>query len=446
MLMHLTSTTPDADTSTSIDLAFLHERGLDPARALREDERRATAAVRAAAEACDGVLVRLGGRAGRLGETVVATALLEGVLLGLRTLGRVGVPVHIAVDGPAAELFDAATYREQHWPEIEVVPLPAAIGAADASSAALVRTLPGRRPLVFDLHGGHDGMPALEIAGEHDVGGQRIATCTRLFRTGVRAYAAHGPARRYADFVEDLLNLDADSVDGERAQPTLAIAAEREDAQAISRRYDLRPGTLRIAGIFQSVVPAKCYGHWEAVLDGVCRHVAERVPGAAVDVVLACGPDEQNPEGVRLADLEAELGAFTGTGGNARVRVVRTETLRDLAALLARAALVLANDTGPGHVAGALGVPTVTPYLPGEVYSRRVWASSPQHRGVTLDPNPYTRRQIEQAVLWANTGVIDSIPPDEVIRAALAALPAPYRAHAWGPPGGRGDRRLSQPK
>lgn len=109
----------------SLDLAVPHDRGLDPARALTQDERRHLDAVRAEAASCDHVVVRMGGRAGRLGECVVATALLEGFLLALAALDKRRVPVRIAVDGPAAELFDASLYRDRHWPEIHMLALPA---------------------------------------------------------------------------------------------------------------------------------------------------------------------------------------------------------------------------------------------------------------------------------------------------------------------------------
>lgn len=407
----------------SLDLAFLHDRGLDPARPLAGDERRHLDAVRAEMASCDHVVVRMGGRAGRLGECVVATALLEGFLLALAALGKRRVPVRIAVDGPAAELFDAALYRDRHWPEIDVLALP----AEDAEQAAdgVIAVAAGRRTLVVDLHGGHDGMPALDVTTS---GGRRVATLARLFRAGVRAYASRGPVRRYAAFVEDLLALPSGTLDSLRAQPTVPLShAERASYPALARAHGLRPGALPVVGFFQSVVPAKCYGWWEAVLGGICDDFAARFPGSQLDVVLACGPDDQNPDGVRYDDLRGEFAGFTGVRGNARAHVVRTPSLRELAVLATHSLLALSNDTGPGHIAGALGVPTVTPYLPGNVYSRRVWSSTLWHRGVTLEPNPYTRQQVEAAVLWNHTEIIDAIPPEALIAQALDALPAGYR-------------------
>ncbi len=407
----------------SLDLAFLHDWGLDAMRPLADGERRHLEAVHAEVASCDHVVVLMGGRAGRLGECVVATALLEGFLHALAALGKRHVPVHIAVDGPGVELFDAPLYRERHWPEIDVLPLPA--GDAEQTADGGIAALGARRTLVVDLHGGHDGMPALDVTAS---GGSRVATLARLFRAGVRAYASRGPVRRYAAFIEELLALPFGTVDCLRAQPTIPLShAERASYPALARALGLRPGALSVVGCFQSVVPAKCYGRWEAVLVGLCTAFAARFPGSQLDVVLTCGPDDQNPDGVRYDDLRAEFTGFTGMRGNAHAHVVRTPSLRELAVLVSHSLLTLSNDTGPGHIAGALGVPTITPYLPGNVYSRRVWSSTLWHRGVTLDPNPYSRQQVEAAVLWNHTEIIDAIPPEALIAQALDALPAAYR-------------------
>jgi ADP-heptose:LPS heptosyltransferase len=86
--------------------------------------------------------------------------------------------------------------------------------------------------------------------------------------------------------------------------------------------------------------------------------------------------------------------------------------------------LVLSNDTGPGHLAGALSIPTITPFLPGGVYSKEVWASSLWHHGVTLEPSPFTTQEIESAVICDDTAVIDRVPPESIVAEALACLMA----------------------
>ncbi len=154
----------------------------------------------------------------------------------------------------------------------------------------------------------------------------------------------------------------------------------------------------------------------------LAQQVARRFPRQQLDFLIACGPDADLPEGVRLADMAAEFADFTGTRQNARTVVRATPALRDLAILVRHAALVLSNDTGPGHLAGALQVPTIVPYLPGNVYSKAVWASTPWHHGVTLEPNPFPAQRIEAAVLWDSTDIIDSIPAERLIMAVFDQL------------------------
>jgi hypothetical protein len=390
-------------------LAALAARARDPAHALDAATRATLADLRAALLASDAISVTLGGRGGRLGEPMVATGLLEGFLLPLGALGKAGTPLAIRVDGPAIALFDADRYRARYWPAITVAPLAAAPEPPAAGHT-----------FALDLHGAHDGPPALRVAED---GARRTVTCASFFRVGVREYAARGPVRRYADCVADLLALAPGSLDGHAAQPTLRLPPDDARFAALAAVYGLRPGVPLVVGAFQSAVVAKCYGHWRAVLDGIGAQLAAARPGAALDVLIACGPDGANPPGARYSDLAAEFAGYSSGAGALRAVVARTETLGDLACCLGHAALALTNDSAPGHIAGALGVPVVTPYLPGDVYSLRVWASSLAHHGVTSDA-PYTRQQVENAVLWDHTDVIDSIPPARLVAPALAALAA----------------------
>lgn len=412
--------------SALVDLAFLHARGQDVAHQVSEHERRCVAATRAEVVRCDGVVFLLGGRAGRLGEVVVATALLEGFLLALVALDKECVPVRIVVDGIAAGLFDVRLYRSRFWPEIELMGVPlGGVEGPDTDLACLVDGLHGRRPVIVDLHGGHDGMPALSFSR---AGGRRIATLARLHRVGIRSYAARGRARRYAAFVEELLDLPAGTIDCLRAQPTIRLSQrERAAYSRVARAHGLRPDAPLIVGFFQSAVAAKCYGHWHEVLVALHADFSDRFPGGMIEFLIVCGPDDLNPEGIRFDDLRDEHAGFATSDDAIRLRVVRTRRLRELAVLLTGAVLVLSNDTGPGHIAGALRVPIVVPYLPGEVYSMRVWSSTLWHHGVTLDPSPFTRQQIENAVFWNRTNIINAIPPHDLIARALTALPAGFR-------------------
>jgi ADP-heptose:LPS heptosyltransferase len=57
--------------------------------------------------------------------------------------------------------------------------------------------------------------------------------------------------------------------------------------------------------------------------------------------------------------LDVRIGRPTRAGFPAGTLTVRPRSVRDLASALARCALVISGDTGPGHLAAALGVPTL---------------------------------------------------------------------------------------
>ncbi|HEV7126671.1 MAG TPA: hypothetical protein VGN32_04425, partial [Ktedonobacterales bacterium] len=211
-------------------LDFLSECALDPERALLPDERAALAVAHEAFAAADAVVVRLGGKAGRLGESIVATGLLEGLFLALRAAGKAGIPIHLIVDAGVAELFDAHVYRQRLWPAIHVT-TAAADQALDAAAMDLGQVR-GEHVLVVDLHGAHDGPPRVhvETEGIDETAGatagteaRHLTTLAHLARVGLREYAQRGPQRRYADFIEDLVGLPRGMLEGSQAQPHIGL-------------------------------------------------------------------------------------------------------------------------------------------------------------------------------------------------------------------------------
>ncbi len=244
----------------------------------------------------------------------------------------------------------------------------------------------------------------------------------------MRSYAHRGPERRYADFIEDLFGLPEQSIDGLQAQPRMLLSREDDERYALlAEEFKLNLAAIQVMCFFQSVVIAKCYERWDEVMIMLCDYVAQNFPQKKIDFFIACGPDEEQPEGLRKHDLVEEFHDFTGIANNARFLVYETPSLRDLAILTKHATLVLSNDTGPGHIAGALQIPTIVPYLPGNIYSKQVWSSSLWHHGVTLDPNPFTFRQIEAAILWQRTDIINSIPSEDLGFAVIKSLPLEFQ-------------------
>ena len=77
--------------------------------------------------------------------------------------------------------------------------------------------------------------------------------------------------------------------------------------------------------------------------------------------------------------------------------------LRALAGLLAKAALFIGNDSGPGHIAAAVGTPTLTLFGP-------------------TDPRLWAPRGKRSQVLQAPAADIAAIPTETAIDAAIALL------------------------
>jgi len=402
----------------NIPLDFLHERGINREHPLTAHEMASLARAGTALQQADRIVVLLGGKAGRLGECVVGSALLEGTLQALHSLERAGVPVLIYVDAGVTDLFVEQVYQEQYWPAITIVPTAKNLAIQEISAVQPVAA----HTLILDFHGGHDGMPSLQIE-QNPTDARHVTALAQLFRVGVRSYAHRGPERRYADFIEDIFALRAGSLDGLQAQPRIRLSEkERSRYPDLAQAYDLAPGALHIQCFFQSVVVAKCYERWDEVMQLLCDHLALHFPQQKIDFLLACGPDEELPIGIRKTDLEEWLQDFTGVQNNARALVRSTPNLRDLAILTSQATMALTNDTGPGHIAGALGIPTITVFLPGNIYSKQTWSSTPWHHGITLEPNPYSYQQLEAAILWRHTDIINSVPPAAIAKEIISDL------------------------
>jgi hypothetical protein len=427
------------------DLSYLHTIATSPAHPLAPAER---AALHRAAEvfrSASRFVLWTGGKAGRIGESVVETALVYATLLALRRMRRRPPPVTLVVDEGVRELFAPALFRERFWPDIEIVsgmPSQSDALARDASLQGLEQEV-----LLLDLNGAHTAPPFLRTERRRRgpyAPWRTLHTFGQLFGTAVMRFAGRGQERRYADAVETLFSLPAYTLDGYEAQPSILLS-DKEHAQAVPmlRRLGVAPGTIPFLCFFQSVAVAKCYDSWWEVMEGIAQAVAVMAPQRRVDFLLVCGPNESGHPGLDRASLEALFAGFGAAGGNARVLVCDVPSLRDLA-ILATRCVTLANDTGPGHVAGAAGSPVVTPYLPGEVYPKRIWASTPRHRGITAEPSPFTNEAVQNAVLWGENRLMTAIPPQDLVATAVDVVQLRY-----GPLGRAGDlltRQVTSPR
>ena len=407
-------------TAEASNLDFLERLAGDADTPLTESERRTLDDVRTALDAARAVVIHIGGKAGRLGEAIIGTAFLEGTLQTLAAVGRAHTPVAVIIDSSIAEIMSEAEYRTRYWPEIAII--PASPVDVERQGMASYLNVPARNILALDFHGAHDGPPTLYVE-RTPMGGQRT-TLARLNRVALRGYAARGPEQRYAAFFRDLFRLPVGSLTRSEIQPRVyPPAADLARYPQVARAFGLETeetDALLIVCFFQSVVAAKCYEGWDEVLALIAARVGRQRPGRRITFFVACGPETDQP--VHQEDVAAIFEEFTGYHGNARVVVATTPLLRDLAVILSHARLALSNDTGPGHLAGALGVPTVTPYLPGALYSRQVWASSRWHRGVTVTHNPYSFETLKAEVFAGRNDIINTVPAERLVEEALKFL------------------------
>jgi hypothetical protein len=402
------------------EMPWLQRRALDSTYLLTEADKRVVEIAHAALLRADAVELCLGGKAGRLGECIVETAFLEGMLSLLAQLGKSGTPITVFVDGEAPSLFDDVTYADQFWPSIHFQPVAGRAlidGHANASDATAHEP---RHLLALDFHGAHEGIPYLQ---QHETATSSETTLAQVHRVAVRSYAHRGPPQRYAAFLEDLFGLPEGALDDLKAQPRVRLNAhDLARYPELAREYGLNDDVTRIVCFFQSIVAAKCYENWDDVMTAISEHWAHDYPSQRLEFFIACGPNDDQP--VRCEDLAAYFAGFTGVEGNAHVIVATTPSLRDLAILLSHAALCLSNDTGPSHLAGALHVPTIAPFLPGDIYPMRVWASTLWHHGVTLSSDAFTFAEIENAILNSHTDIINSVPAGALAAEAISALEA----------------------
>jgi len=124
-------------------------------------------------------------------------------------------------------------------------------------------------------------------------------------------------------------------------------------------------------------------------------------------VVLAPGPGEES--------IARQIQA--GLGGRALVLDEPVTTLSELAALISGADLVLSNDTGPRHMAVALGVPVITVMGP----------TDPRHTAHLLERQVVLREDVECSPCHQKVCPIDHrcmrrLTPERVVEAAAELL------------------------
>lgn len=244
-----------------------------------------------------------------------------------------------------------------HTPLDDVMVLPFAEGVrlGKEDPAAFERFLNTARERHFDLavqlHGGgrYSNPFLLRLGARHTVG-SATPDAVPLERTLPYTYYQHEPSRA----------LEVAGLAG--AGPVLLEARLNPQARFVAQLPAtlgtvLPPGDTPLLVIHPGASDPR--RRWPAEAFGaVARAVAD--DGGRVLVIGDAGEKA-------LADavVSAAVGRSTGNGTGPVINIAGLLELGELAALLAKADAVLANDSGPRHLAQALGTPTVGIYWAG---------------------------------------------------------------------------------
>ena len=134
-------------------------------------------------------------------------------------------------------------------------------------------------------------------------------------------------------------------------------AAHRERAAALRAAHGIEPGCIVICP-FAGGTWAKQDKTWP----GFAGFVADELPAFGRSIVVCPGPGEEAIASEQFASA----------------RLLPNVDLGTYAALLQDAALMVSNDTGPGHVAAAVGTPLVSVLGPSDPALWRAWGPSVQ--------------------------------------------------------------------
>jgi ADP-heptose:LPS heptosyltransferase len=300
-----------------------------------------------------------GGGLGDLMFALPAVAALKAAYPG-STVTLLGTPVH--------EALLSATHSDVD--DVMVLPVAEGVRTGTEDPAATAAFFTAARERRFDLAvqlhgGGRFSNPFLLHLGARHTVGSGTPDAAPLERTLPYTYYQHEPLRA----------LEVAGLAG--ALPVLLEARLNPRAEFVAQLPAIHGTVLPAAGQPLLVLHPGASDprrHWPAASFGA---VARAAADDGARVLVVGDPSETGlADAVVSAAVGHSPGNSTGSGPATVASVAGKLALGELAALLARADAVLANDSGPRHLAQALGTPTVGIYWAGNALT-----SGPLGRG-----------------------------------------------------------------
>ncbi|GIX07521.1 MAG: ADP-heptose--LPS heptosyltransferase [Candidatus Poribacteria bacterium] len=214
-------------------------------------------------------------------------------------------------------------------------------------------------------------------------------------------HALTGGHRRgtFHEIERNLALLELLAIPTTRRQPRLFLTtAERLEARQWLREHEIAEEDFLIGIHPGASTPDRCYPEERYAWTVARLQEREALKGRLV-VLAFEGPADQAPVERLIQALKAEGVPY---------RRARTGGLRQMMALMAACRLVLANDSGPMHVAAALEVPFVAVFGPGDhlrwmppgEHGRMVRPVDPQERDLRTIPATRILEAVEELILW----------------------------------------------
>jgi ADP-heptose:LPS heptosyltransferase len=221
------------------------------------------------------------------------------------------------------------------------------LAALRALAASLLEVRRERYEVAIDFHGNLRSGLATYLSGARARVGFARGACKEANHIFTNVHVRPPPRRALHKVEKDLLLVRALGIEPDGVRPVVPIPTASR-ARAGAYVEGLGPGGPPLVALHPGVSRFGAFKQWAPERFAA---VADRLAGAGVRAILTWGPGERD-----LAAAVADLAA-------SRPPVAfETRSIQDLAALFERCAAVVGCDTGPLHLAAALGVPTVGLY------------------------------------------------------------------------------------